>query len=423
MTEPQSSRKPQGKIKTIFSFFRKRGALCAFAVKRFIVAIPIRQRLISVRPLLFLIVPVSLLAQIADDERLRLLHADVARSLEQNGEVVRQLEGNVTFRQGATQMACQRAIQYVNAHRTEFIGQVEIDDGDRKLHAERVIYYEQSRVQEAYTNVRLRRGKNSLRAEKVTYFQEERRAIAEKAVELYNSERRVRVNGGRAEYFRENEYSRIVEKPVLVELDSLGAVIMRVVGDTMEVFEGGKRAMVKGNVEITRNKTRAQCGVAEYFTDDDRLELRVVPVAWQEQDEIRGKRISLFFTEEKLTRAHVAEQANVVTKVDTVASDNRFNTLSGAEITMFFADEKVHQVVVERTATSFYHVIEDGKNKGKNRVQGDRITLTFAEGRITRVVIASRPGMSTGKFVPPNLPLEEPQPHATASPASNARDN
>lgn len=353
-----------------------------------------------------------------EDDRLRLLSADVARSLEQNGQVVRQLEGNVKFQQGAMRMSCQRAIQYVDGGRTEFIGKVEMDDDDRKLLAERVIYYEKTKVQEAFDNVRIRRGPNSLRAEKVTYFRESRRAIAETKVELYNSERRIRVNGGHADYDRATEYSRIVDHPVLVELDSLGAEIMRVVGDTMEVFEGGKRAKVKNNVKITRDKTRAECGEAEYFSDDERLELRIKPVAWQAQDEIRGKLISLFFIEEKLIRAHVNEQANVVSKVDTLANDDRVNTLSGGEITMFFENDRVKRMLVERTATSFYHVIEEGKDKGRNRAQGDRITLHFDENKIERVIVESKPGVSTGKFVPPGMPIDGTPQTAVADSAS-----
>jgi lipopolysaccharide export system protein LptA len=354
--------------------------------------------------------------QVADDERLHLIHADVARSGEQNGQVMRQLEGNVSFRQGPMRMSCDRAFQFLEAGRSEFLGRVQMDDGDRQLAAERIIYYEKTRVQEAYTNVRLRRGANSLRAEKVTYFQNERRAVAEQAVEIYNSERRVRVNGGRAEYLRDIEYARITENPVLLELDSLGAEVMRITGDTMEVFQGGERALVTGNVTISRNKTRANCGQAEYFADDDRLELRLQPVAWHGQDEMRGKMISLFFTDEKLARAHVAEQATVVSKADTAASDDRVNTLSGGEMTMQFADEKLKQVLVERTATSFYYVIENGKTKGRNRAQGDRIMLHFIEGKIARVVIESQPGVSTGKFVPPNMPMEEVAPTAAVSP-------
>lgn len=341
-----------------------------------------------------------------EDDRLRLLSADVARSLEQNGQVIRQLEGNVKFQQGAMRMSCQRAIQYVDAGRTEFLGKVEVNDEDRTLLAERVIYNEKTKVQEAFQNVRVRRGPNSLRAEKVTYFRESRRAIAENKVELYNRERRIRVNGGRADYFRETEYARVIDHPVLVELDSLGVEIMRVTGDTMEVFDGGTRAKVKGNVKITRNKTRAECGEAEYFSDDERLELRLAPVAWQAQDEIRGRLISLFFVDEKLMRAHVADQANVVSKVDTLATDDRVNTLSGGEITIFFEHDRVKQMLVERTATSFYHVIEDGRNKGRNRAQGDRITLHFDENQISRVLVESRPGLSSGKFVPPNMPFD-----------------
>ena len=358
-------------------------------------------------------------SQTGEDERLRLLHADVARSFEQNGRVVRQLEGHVKFQQGATRMSCERALQHVDEARTEFIGNVVIDDGDRRLQAARVVYYEKLKIQEAFTRVFLRRGKNSLRAEKVTYRQLERRANADQSVELFNSERRVRVNADRAVYWRDDEHSRFYGNPVLVQLDSLGKEIMRVVGDTMEVFEAGKRARVRGNVTITRNKTRAQCGEAEYRADNESLELRLEPVAWQGQDEIRGKSIALFFTDEKLTRAHVEDQAQVVSKVDTASSDDRLNTITGGEITMFFAAEQLQRMVVERTATSFYHVIEAGRNKGKNRAEGDRITLSVKDGNIVRVIVESRPGKSTGKFVPPNLPMDRAaSPDTTAGPVS-----
>jgi len=150
---------------------------------------------------------------------------------------------------------------------------------------------------------------------------------------------------------------------------------------------------------------------------DERLELRLAPVAWQAQDEIRGRLISLFFVDEKLMRAHVAEQANVVSKVDTMATDDRVNTLSGGEITIFFQNDRVKQMLVDRTATSFYHVIEDGRDKGRNRAQGDRITLHFDENQISRVLVESRPGLSSGKFVPPNMPFE------AAADSASARRN
>lgn len=358
--------------------------------------------------LLLLFGAVTVFAQNNTAGKLRLVYADSAISFEENGRLIRELIGNVQFAQDSATLTCDRAREIPAEKKTIFSGRVHMQDGKRWLRANEVAYFEDRNEQRAVGNVSLGDGPNLLRARFVTYFQKERLAIADSSVVLTNRERRLRLTCGHLTYLREKEYTDATIKPVLVEFDSLYQESLRITGERIELFEGGQRAKVSREVKINRNNTRAECGEAEYFRDVERMELRLNPVTWQDNDKLTGERIELFLKEQKLERVHVVKNAEATSLVDTLKTGKRINTLSGQEITMLMRNEKVEQILVEGTATSVYYVIEEGQDKGKVRVQGDQITLLVDNQILKRVIIASTPGSSTGRFLPVGTQAEMP---------------
>ncbi len=344
---------------------------------------------------------------------LRLLNADSVRGLEENGVSITEAVGNVHLAQDSADMTCDRARLIQAQSRTEFYGNVKMREGKKWLHADQVISYDDRRIRIASGNAALGDHSSQLTARQVTYFQNDERALAEHDVAISNSERRVLLTCGRAEYLRDREYSRATLAPVLIEFDSVQTEKLRITGNMIELFEGGARAKVSGKVEITRQNTRAQCDTAEYFRTEGRLQLRAQPVAWQKRDELRGELIEMFLHDQKLTHALVTGKAVMTSPVDSTGKDHRQNSLSGGKMTLHFQNEELEHVVVEETATSVYHVLEQGKEQGVNHVQGDHITLFIAAGELQRILIASEPGTSTGKYEPAGM--------STPAPASGPR--
>lgn len=340
------------------------------------------------------------LAQSEAPGKLRLVHADSAISYEKNGRIIRELIGNVEFAQDSATMTCDRAREIPAEKKTVFLGHVQMREGKRWLRANEVLYFEDRQEQRAVGEVALGEGPSELRARFVTYFQKTKTAIADSNVVLTNSERRLRLTCGHLTYQRETEYTDATINPVLIEHDSLNVETLRITGERLELFDGGKRAKVSKDVKITHGNTRAECDEAEYFREAERLELRLDPVVWQEGDKLKGNRIDLFLKEQKLNRAHVVENAEMTSEIDTLKIGKRLNRLSGQEITMLLHDERVEKVIVDGTATSEYHLIEEGNEKGKVRVQGDKITLLVDNQVLKRVIVESTPGSSTGRFWP-----------------------
>lgn len=343
--------------------------------------------------------------------KLRLEHADSLRGLEENGVSIIEALGHVKFVQDSATLTCDRARSIQAESRTEFIGNVMMHDGPKWLRADRVIAHEDRKMQEAIGQVALGDQSSQLTAARVRYFQQTEIAFAEEEVSITNSDRRLLLTCGKAEYYRAQEHSKATISPVLIEFDSLQNENMRITGETIELFEGGARAKVTGKVEITQKKTRARCEEAEYFRAEGRLELRFDPIAWQERDELRGELIELYIANQKLSQVQVTGKATMTSPADTTQPDSsatskRLNSLSGGKMNLYFKDEQLNHVIVEDAATSVYHVIEAGEDKGTNEVQGDKITLFFSNKELHRILIASKPGKSNGKFVPPGLAAE-----------------
>jgi len=339
--------------------------------------------------------------------RLRLVHADSLKGVEVNGVSVIEVSGHVVFEQDSMRMTCWRARQIAQQSRIEFYGDVNVHEGEKWLRSDSLIYYENRKVQEALGNVALGDRTNQLTAKKVTYFQNQDLAVAERDVVMTNSERRLVLTCGRADYNIEDEYAKATISPVVIEMDSAQNEQMRITGEVIEMYEGGNRTKAHGKVNITRQNTNAKCEEAEYFRADGRLELRVDPVAWQAGDELKGDEIEMFFEEQKITRAHVKGKAQMTSPVDSLANGEQFNTLSGGQMALFFGEEQIEKIVVDETATSVYHVVENGEDQGMNRVQGDRITLLVRNKELQQVMIESDPGVATGRFMPEGFALQD----------------
>ena len=341
--------------------------------------------------------------------------ADSLQQREEQGQITRELIGNVHVVQDSLQIRSQRAHHLPESSRIEFWDNVRMREGTKWLRADRLIAYEDGKIQRAMGNVALGQGSSELTARRVTFFKDSSLAVAEDDVVMVNAENRVRLTCGRARYFIDKKYAKATESPVLVELDSLDNETMWITGKVIEMFDEGDRSVVSGDVKITGRSTEASCEQAEYFRSEQRLELRIDPKAWQADQEMKGDTIVSYFDGDKLLRSRVLGNASVKSLTDSTVSGRQLNDVSGREMTLQFHDEVLEKVVVEGTATSVYHLVENNESKGTNRVQGDRITLLLQEKVLQRIIIDSQPGVSVGKFSPPNLGATRPPANASNS--------
>lgn len=344
---------------------------------------------------------VSLLIGQEKSEGLRLIHADILKRENIGQQVVQKLEGDVRFKQGKTSMHCDMAVQVLGSDEAALIGHVEIFEESKYLSADTVYFYQKERKQIAVGNVKSFTDLDTTTADRMTYYEADDKMVSEGSVRIANAKERKILTGGHAEYFRTDEYGKIFEQPILIQYDSVGTEIMRIVGDTMETFTGGERTVVTGNVRITKPGIKAQCGQAEYIKPEEKIILKENPEVWQTNRQISGDTLSLYLKEAELIRAEVLGNALAISDADTLNKGRWVNKLTGQNMDFYFNNQELEKVIVKNQATSIYHVIEDNQYKGSNEVTGDRIMLFLSDGELVQVLVDSEPAVSAGKYLPP----------------------
>jgi len=334
-------------------------------------------------------------------ERLKLLHADVLRREVKNNRVFQRLEGNVEFKQGKTTIKCDVAEQEVGIEKTSLIGHVHIFDEEQSLQADTVYFFQKQKIQIAVGHVKNVTKKDTTTANKMTYYESERQLLSEGDVRIANREGHSVLTAGKAVYFRDREYGKITENPVLVQKDSLGVETTRIFADTMEVDRKNKHTHIKRRVRIIQSKMTATCGTADYFKRENKIELASNPKIVQENRVITGDTLRLFLKNSLLEHAVVLGDAVVTSDADTLSKGRWINKLTGKKMTFYFKDKKLKRMLIEGQATSYYHIIEKNEYKGANEISGDKIEIFLTDDKADKVVVKSSPDKSFGKYRPP----------------------
>jgi lipopolysaccharide export system protein LptA len=337
------------------------------------------------------------------DERLRLIHADLLKRETIAQQTYQKLQGRVEFQQGGTVIKCDAATQIIDRDPVALIGNVHIYNESRTLRADTVYFYQKEKKQIASGRVLSITESDTTTADRLLYYESENKLVSQGNVRIANPKERTVLSGGYAEYFRSQKYGKVVLRPVLIKLDSLGSETMRIFGDTMQVFEGGERTVAEGEVRIVQPGTEATCQRAEYFKKEEKTVLTGSPKVLQSNHEISGDTLWLYLENAQLARALVKGGGLVASDADTLNKGRWVNKLTGQAMEFYFQDKKLAKVVVLNQATSLYHVVEKNQYKGVNEVTGDRIEVFFENGKVQRVRVISAPELSMGKYSPPKI--------------------
>ena len=335
-------------------------------------------------------------------ERLRLIHADVLRRQDVDERVIQSLEGNVEFRQGETSIFCDIARQFITENKYALIGHVRIYDVGQTLLADTVVIYEAERKQVASGHVVSIADQDTTFADRITYFDAEDKLISEGHVRIVKPDDMTELTAGVAVYQRNENYGKVWDSPVWIQFDSLGAEVTRIIADTLEMFRKENRTLASGNVKITQPTVMATCGEAEFWRDDEKIVLLYDPHVEQTNQRIAGDTLQLYLEDSRLRKVIVRGEAVAVSDADSLQKGRWENKLTGQLMVFYFSEQKLHKVVIENQATSLYHVIEGEEYKGANEVSGDRIVIEFENGKARKVVVQSDPDVARGKFLPPN---------------------
>ncbi len=350
----------------------------------------------------------------------------------ETGEDVRELTGNVRFKQGNTTVWCDKAVQYLNRNEIELNGNVKIVRDTVTLTARKGRYFGNTRRADGEGNVRLKTphvllyadlgtyyldeeraffqrnvrvvdSSTIIYADQLTYFEKQRKSEAMLNVRIVNLNDNVWMFGNHLIHSDSTRYSRMTEHPRLIQVDTAedGTIdTLAVKSMVMESFDDStKRMLVKDSVVIVRGELAARSGLLRFYRKDERIELYQTPVVWYRENQVTGDTIFVTTEENRLKSVSVRTRAFVLSQSDSLYP-NRYNQLTGRSILMSFRENRLQRTDVERNAISLYFLYNDSTANGVNRTSGDAIIMQFDDGKPNTIHVAK--GIE-GTFFPENL--------------------
>lgn len=359
-------------------------------------------------------------------------HADSLIGMVIDGQQVRELIGNVRIRQGQTTIACDRALEYRETGTVFLNGHVVLTDDSVTIRAPRGTFYREPRRAEAFEDVYLNDGKIQLHsryaeyqigirkaffrdevevhdstsilyADSLTYFRDERRTVATGNVRIRYKTDNVTITGGHVENWANRDFSRVMVRPVFMQIDTtvfgdMDTLIVR--SRMMEAYRDSTQHMIAiDSVRIVRADLAARAGRADFYTKADSILLRRSPVIWYETTQVTGDSVDVLLEKRLLKLVRVMGRAFALSQSDSL-HPLKVDQLSGEKMNMHFAQKKLNAIDVENRSTSVYHLYEDREPNGLNKISGDGIAMEFVDGKIGSIRIY---GGVEGQYFPERL--------------------
>ncbi|UCH10920.1 MAG: hypothetical protein JSU61_03270 [Fidelibacterota bacterium] len=306
------------------------------------------------------------------DERLRLLSADLLENVQSQGQTVQILTGHVKFRKGEMELTTDRATFYRSQERSHLSGNVVMVRPGERLTCDSLVFYgRDDRIHAWSDTVRFVTEEDTITCREFIYWTELDSAIARYEV--------VMTQAGRQLVAEEFHYQK-KEGPRGASFRALGSVV---------ILEGDRRV------------------TGQRMTYDDMMEVLELygDAVVQEGDrDLRGKHIHLQYQDEVLETGAVHEGAEATALIQAqLSADTRswrtfVDVLTSREMKADFMNNRLSRLKLDGMATSIYHVVEDSILQGVNHATGDTLTLDFdADSRLVRIRVK---GGARGRFVP-----------------------
>ncbi|MBD3240353.1 MAG: hypothetical protein GF331_07190 [Chitinivibrionales bacterium] len=338
------------------------------------------------------------------------------------------------------------------------IGDVVFLYDDFTIYSDRARWWQSRGTVKLTGNVRVEREDEKMTCDRLTFLKKQKQLDASGRVNYYSHPDRVRIHGSHGRYDMDRDRFVLTGEPHFLRFDTAAAETLTIVGREMTYHDSTRVASAVRDVRITKGKLAATCERANYYTSDERAQLRGTPVITFDGNTMKGDSVDLRFRGDTLQGVAIGGSAHGLylepdssdTNVTNVWGDSMYmamtpsgsldslwawedvlstyylsseadsaNKVSGkAMVLSFEGSGNLRSALVWGNARSTYFVREDD-GQGRNEASGDTIHVFFDEGKARELTIS---GSVRGSYFPQQnrgRPVAAP---ASAEPARDKAD-
>jgi len=315
---------------------------------------------------------------------------------------IREVIGNVRFRHGDKIILAEHGIYNPLTGRVTLTNAVRLIEPDRITLTDRAILNERTGNFEALGNVDMSAGDSiQIRCKRAYYFEKDSLIQLYENVIINSLNDNVQITGSKGEWQQGSDVAIIRGYPVYMypdtTVDPPDTLFIR--SNQIRFDRHTRSAMFTGTVRLNKGELRSKSDTLFHLPDSNFSYLSGSPTIWQDQDELSGGYIELYYSGNKLRKIIVLNDAQALSRSQ--PDDPRRNRLSGDSLSISTVNDSLRVIHVNGNAQGYYHLWnEDAVYQGVNLSAADVIEITILNEETEDILLL---GDVSGTFYPPEL--------------------
>lgn len=237
-------------------------------------------------------------------------------------------------------------------------------------------------------------GNRSLIGDSISYHRKKGYGEVFGNMYLEDTIKKVILKGDYGFYNEITDYAMATKRAQAIEYSQGDSLFIH--ADTLKLITDSLDREIKAyyGVRFFRTDVQGVCDSLQFSSKDSILYLYKDPVLWNENQQILGDTITVYFNDSTVEMAHVRPNAFAIQDIDSA----HYNQLKGRDLKAYFENKDIKHILIEGNAESIFYPEEKDKSMiGMNQTESSYLSMDFKDRKIERIKLWPR---SVGKMVP-----------------------
>ena len=296
---------------------------------------------------------------------------------------------------------------YVTSTKTAvFVGPTNIISKKDKLYCEQGWYNTETQISHLTKKAIIYTGKNIMYADTIYYDKKSETGTAFNNIRMIDTVQKTIISGNRSYSNQKTGIMWITDHALLTK--AMGKDSLFATADSMWAYEKkykkkldtlssdssikktGDSTIIKAYHHVKIFKPDVQ-GIADtmiYSTYDSTLTLYHFPVMWHKLNQLSGKRIIVYFRNNKMDRIQIPENTFIAEQIDSL----HFNQIKGKLLWAYFTNDTLKRIDITGNAQALYYLKNDKKRlQGVNIIESSKLSVLSKAGKLDQILFIKKP--------------------------------
>jgi lipopolysaccharide export system protein LptA len=178
------------------------------------------------------------------------------------------------------------------------------------------------------------------------------------------------------------------KKDTLLKQKTKEEIIHNLLKDTTNYLKKDSSTIIAyHHVKIFKTDVQGVADTMIYSSFDSTLTLQHLPVLWHKVNQLSGKVITVYFSNNKMDKINIPENTFIISQIDTI----HFNQIKGKTMWAYFRNDTLRRIDITSNAQSAYYLQNDKKKlQGVNLIESSKLTVNEKAGKLDQITFIKK---------------------------------